>query len=50
MEVPNCIKIILTFVFFSLIANMKSNGKTKDGKPKKGKEGKQKGKGTVHFI
>ncbi|XP_005531929.2 PREDICTED: protein CASC1 [Pseudopodoces humilis] len=32
LELPNCIKITLTFVFFSLTANMKSNGKSKKSK------------------
>ncbi|KAM4901904.1 dynein axonemal intermediate chain 7 [Sylvia borin] len=38
MELPNCIKIILTFVLFSIIANMKSTGK--GGKSKKAREAK----------
>ncbi|XP_041906465.1 dynein intermediate chain CFAP94, axonemal-like isoform X4 [Corvus kubaryi] len=43
------IKILLTFVFFSLIANVKSNGKTKDEKPKKGRDRKQKDKGEAQL-
>lgn len=45
MELPNCIKIILTFAFLSLIANVKS-----DGKKESKKEKEKRLKGTVLFI